>query len=274
MLLYKTTLAAHRAGQLRAKLVKLVFRKLWVKGPYPKLWVLPGDTIGREILTHGLFEKDVLLALRNLLKKPFYKGGVLLDVGANIGNHTAFLAPLFKRVMAFEPNPLVFGILQANIAGNRLQNVTAVNKGLGARAGKLRFYQNLDNNLGASGFVKGKGSKPVGTFEVAVGDAELKRLGVKPADVRAVKIDVEGLETQVIAGLATTLKKGHPLVMFEVLDGAHGGKIVATLEKLGYAHFYELVEEKSWHGSTCRLLEVRQLGDRYYALVIASAKPL
>jgi hypothetical protein len=34
------------------------------------------------------------------------------------------------------------------------------------------------------------------------------------------------------------------------------------------------VEEKSWRGSTCRLLEVRQLGDRYYALVIASAKPL
>ncbi|HEX2858631.1 MAG TPA: FkbM family methyltransferase [Alphaproteobacteria bacterium] len=271
MELYKHGCLTHAHERLRARLVKWVFRRLWMKGPYPKFWVLPGDAIGREILTHGLFEKTTLLALRKLLGK---QKGVLLDIGANIGNHAVFFAPLFNRVVAFEPNPAVFKILEANVAINKLANVLPVNKGLGARAGKVPFYENTGGNLGASGFKKSAGAKAIGALDIAVGDAELKRLGIKPADVRAVKIDVEGLETEVIKGLAGTLKAAKPLVMFEVLEGAHGASIVAALMKLGYGHFYEMVEERGWKGETCRLLKVNKLGDRYYALVIASAAEL
>lgn len=276
--LWKATPAETWHGWLRETCVRMLLRRLWVKGGYPKFWTLASDSVSREILTHGLFEKNILLGLKTVLAG---RGGVLLDVGANIGNHAVFLAPLFERVVAFEANPRMAKILEANIAVNGMENITVVGKGLGSAAGKLTFYENTSGNFGASSFVKSGGNGRKLTLEVVKGDDAVKAAGVKVKDITCLKLDVEGFERDVLEGLSKTVEAAQPLVLFEMVSLEDGAPVFEWLRARGYAHFYELDDGKArgWGarlrgGDGCWVREMTAPEDRYYVMIVASVEPL
>jgi FkbM family methyltransferase len=84
----------------------------------------------------------------DLARKSIKEGGVVIDVGANIGYYTLIFADLVGeggRVFAFEPDPDNFALLVKNVEANGYQNVVLVQKAISNETGKIRLYLCKDN---------------------------------------------------------------------------------------------------------------------------------
>ena len=79
----------------------------------------------------------MLAVIGDMVTRNGLDSGLLLDLGANIGNHTVFFSRYFQHIYAFEPNPFVYRILKANC--EMLGNATAFNVGLGAERAMLKL---------------------------------------------------------------------------------------------------------------------------------------
>lgn len=148
--------------------------------------------------------------LRPFLPKP---GRVALDVGANIGSWTDWLAGRFEHVVAVEPNPQVLPRLEEIAAAHG--NVTLVEAAAGAKKG--RAHLNLFLNP-AHATLYGDASLetvPRGdpTGEAVVDVVALDSLRLRKVDF--VKIDVEGAERDVVEG-APRLLASRPALLVEV----------------------------------------------------------
>jgi FkbM family methyltransferase len=91
---------------------------------------------GRSIELYGEYaEREI-----GVLDQTVSAGMVVLDVGAQIGTHTLFLARKVGpagRVLAFEPRRLIFQTLCGNMAINSLNNVHCWNAAVGAQSGEI-----------------------------------------------------------------------------------------------------------------------------------------
>ena len=88
-----------------------------------------GSNIDRHFLADGVFERGVIDLLRDLCVATG-RTELMIDVGANIGNHTVALRDVFTAIECVEPHPILFRILQANVLRNAHQGVTCHNFGL------------------------------------------------------------------------------------------------------------------------------------------------
>lgn len=115
------------------------------------------DAVQRIILlAHNFYEAHQMTAVR-----PFIPtGAVIVDAGANIGNHTLFFAKVCgaAEVHAFEPLRTIFAVLERNVALNGLTNVRCHNMALGAAAGRAALASFPTQNIAASQFQLGGGS--------------------------------------------------------------------------------------------------------------------
>lgn len=177
-----------------------------------------------QIFCFGGYEAERIAAFKACINKV----GVLLDVGANIGNHGLCLSPHFTEVHCFEPNPDVFTRLRRNLDLNSAANVVAVNAGAGDSEAILRFYQPLGNNQGTGTFVEAEATPPFSIVQlpVIVLDDYVERV-LAHKTVAAIKVDVQGFEASVLRGLTRTLAAHRPLVWIEVSD--HTRKAIAML---------------------------------------------
>lgn len=184
----------------------------------------PDDHIFK-IVSRGstFYELTLLEALRPHLKP----GDLVIDAGANVGNHSLFFAGVCGcRVMAFEPVPQAFDVLQRNIARNGLGDlITPYRMALGAEAGVAQV--NLDaagNNLGSA------------TLNPGVGDLEVARLDklVPSEGPTLIKIDTEGWDLAVLQGASGVLARAHPLVCIEAKTEAEFAEI---LDVMGAEHY-------------------------------------
>jgi FkbM family methyltransferase len=194
----------------------------------------PTDEIAREILHFGAYERRSIEILRRLAETDAERRGgpgVLLDIGANLGNHTVLLAARFARVLAAEPNPPTHERLVRNVGLNDLGHVVVVDVGLSDREAEVGFEPRGGGNPGASRIVDASSSAATSTIRVRPGDALVAELGLAP--VSMIKIDVEGHEERVIAGLSATIARDRPLVAFEWEAGRNGPGCLDRLE--GYS---------------------------------------
>jgi len=166
------------------------------------------DVIQRMHLQGKFYEQDELDIIAR-----YFKGGVFVDVGSNVGNHALYAAKILdaRKVIAFEPNPVALRILEFNIVANGLRDRVVVHDvGLSDKSGWASFSTLNDNNLGATRLSPHAGSDG---FRLVRGDDLLA--GEK---VDFIKIDTEGLEMQVLEGLADTLRVSRPTMFIEVED--------------------------------------------------------
>lgn len=173
----------------------------------------PGGRIGSKLANGEPYERQLLadIASRNLT-------GVAFDIGAHVGNHSLYLAAVCGlTVYAFEPHPESFRMLQANLALNPSLDVRAVNCAAGAHEGRARF-------AGRMQLKTGRGHVPVRALD------EL----VEPCDLAVVKVDVEGMEPEALAGMARHLVRTRPVVYTETHTRTAGRRTAAVLEPLGY----------------------------------------
>ena len=208
---------------------------------YPTFWTMPFDTICRTIILDGYYERTLLEGMCELVTN---KNGVILDVGANIGNHTVFFSTQFSKVFSFEPVPSNCWILKANLYLNKIKNVVLLEIGLSDKNLEMAISSNDSHNTN-------NGLKEIDTnsneeqikIQVLIGDEVIQNLMlVEP--IVAIKIDVEGLEPSVISGLKATIQKHKPMIYWEAFDINSVNQSKIILEQLGYTHFYHLTPNK------------------------------
>jgi FkbM family methyltransferase len=183
----------------------------------------PNDLIQREHAEGRLYEMEEL----QIIKKHF-SGGTFLDVGSNVGNHAVYAAKVLKasKVIAVEPNPVALNILKCNIALNDLQdNVRPLAVGLSDRPGRVSLDTPSLNNLGRTRLAH---ALTDGSVEIVTGDSIFR-----DEPIHFVKIDVEGHELRVIAGLRQLIDRWRPPLFVEV-DEANYSAFPELVERLGY----------------------------------------
>ena len=157
------------------------------------------------------------------------KDGCILDIGANIGNHTLFFffECGIKKAICFEPVDSTHEILKRNMEINHLSpNVTLVKSAVGATLGAATVSHFEKDNIGATRIsLDESGSIPV----VSIDSMHLNE------EVKLIKIDVEGFEKSVIDGCLETLAKHEPYIMIEILP-ENLTYITEKLSVLGYRY--------------------------------------
>lgn len=201
----------------------------------------PLDFLQKHIVDNNeFFEEDILKSLDKYIPDD----AVILDIGANIGNHTLYwnLASskhVFK-VYCFEPVPDTFKILEKNIKINRLQDkVQLYNVGLNDCEAAAEFKTYKLENIGSTHLVANEQKKD--------GEMKLCRLDdfkFPENHIDFVKIDVEDMEIPCLKGAINTLKKYKPTIFIES-QYENITEVKKILESIGY----ELLEEyphKNW----------------------------
>lgn len=184
-------------------------------------------------------------------------GATVIDVGANVGMYSMAASRLVGpqgRVLAYEPDPVTFGVLQRNLERNGCTNVRAFPLALSDKAGRVR--------LSVPDAVQAKYSygdsyhsmTPVeadaeGGIECVTLDAHLAGIGIGRADV--MKVDVEGAELACLKGASELLwGAGRPFVMVEcdeALCRRFGNTVFDTLAYLdGKGYEPEQIAAHDW----------------------------
>lgn len=138
----------------------------------------------------------------------------VVDVGANVGVTSLLFSQLATKTYSFEPSPSTFRFLWENLQTSGVNNVEAINLGLGPGRAEQKTLT-FSPNFRAGAFVSdkilpGRGHKSEAISMVS-GD---KFFGNIPIDF--VKIDVEGFELEVLKGLKLTLERDRPIVFLEM----------------------------------------------------------
>lgn len=157
----------------------------------------------------------------NFLRKVIRPGDVFLDVGANCGALTLVAASVISdgKIYAFEPGAAIRSRLQANIDGNsQLKDlIEVVPLGLGLTKSQLFYHE--DQNYRGNGSLHINYGVPVEMISL---DEWVLQENISKIDV--IKIDVEGMEYDVLLGGKATLEKFRPLIYFETLELFYGNK--------------------------------------------------
>jgi FkbM family methyltransferase len=199
----------------------------------PLLYNVNDIYIGRSLEVYGEWSKGEMDLFQQILRP----GMAAVEIGANIGTHTVFLAQtVFPGgwVLAFEPQRIVFQMLCANLALNNITNVDARQAAVGAEPGTilvptLNFAQ--QNNFGGLGL----GSHTVGEPVPVV---TLDSLNLARCDF--VKIDVEGMEKATLDGAVATLARCRPVLYVENDRADKATELVRTIDALGYNMYWHI----------------------------------
>jgi FkbM family methyltransferase len=136
----------------------------------------------------------------------------VIDIGANVGNHSLFFALTGASVLAFEPNPDAYELLEQKIRANPGVRIQPFQKALSDRSAFLELCLPDNKNLGRSSFNKKVGSN---TISVEVSRADDLEEIQSCSHISYIKIDVEGHELRVLSGLRDTLSSQRPPVFVE-----------------------------------------------------------
>ena len=126
-----------------------------------------GAIVDEQVLLFGLYEKDRLFFMRDYLGNSKKVDGVVIDAGANTGNHTLFLSRCVPqgKVLAFEPFPPVIKRLRENLAINpAITNVEVHEVGLSDKQAELSFAAPTDENEGSGSFRATARKRPATTY--------------------------------------------------------------------------------------------------------------
>lgn len=155
-------------------------------------------------------------------------GDVALDVGANRGAWSAYLAQRFDDVYAVEPTPALHDALRV-----LAPNVTLLPFAAWSVAERRTFTQFAHdaNTSGVGGWTGIMAGPVVGSFE-----AECLPIDVMPIDghVGFIKIDTEGAEVEVVRGAEQTILHDRPRIIIEVHTAANGAELARMFDAIGY----------------------------------------
>jgi FkbM family methyltransferase len=206
-----------------------------------------GYGVGYQLFNTSSFDQpevNFALALLDQRRMHFGEGVVALDCGANIGVHTIEWARLmcnWGEVIAFEAQEKIYYALAGNIIINNCLNVTAKHCAVGAQCSTIEIPEPnylIPSSYGSFELRKSSNNEFIGQKIdykktksiplVSIDSLELSRLDF-------IKIDVEGMEVDVLKGAARSIEKHKPIISIEVIKS---DKVV--IEAFLVQHNYKL----------------------------------
>lgn len=176
-----------------------------------RLLVKPGMTGATGNIYCGLHEFEDMAFVLHFLRP----GDLFVDIGANIGSYTILASATGANAISFEPVPSTFDLLLDNVHLNRLESrVDARNQAVGRSSGKLEMIADQDTTNQALRTGDRYTGKTIHVPVVTLDDA------LNGAVPKLIKIDVEGFETEVLAGAAETLANPELLAVIMELNGS------------------------------------------------------
>lgn len=168
--------------------------------------------------TNNFFEIQFL----DFIKKNYPKHDEIIDIGANIGNHTLFFAEFLecKKIHSFEPVATNMNILRKNIE-NYKDKCICYDIALSNKCGHFSLYNSQTDNYGGfslHSYSNGTSLLIDENIEVAT----LDRFNLK--NISMIKIDVENHENEVLEGAINTILENKPIIFVENLH--HGFPLV------------------------------------------------
>lgn len=183
----------------------------------------PFDIIQRQFLKGRFFEIEEL----DFLETQVAPGAHIVEVGAHIGNHIVYYSRFMRprRITVIEPNPAVRELLRRNLAANQVDNANLSLLGIaaGSRAARFRLVCDNPDNQGATRLEV--------TADGGVQAAPLDQLIAEPVEL--IKIDVEGMELDVLQGAAGIIGRWRPKIMIEVFN-EHVSAFTQWVERNAY----------------------------------------
>ena len=186
------------------------------------------EPIGYSLLIDGIYEKETIQYIVNYVPK----NGVFVDVGANIGAISIFVAKMRPdiNVISFEPSSFNFSFLSANKQLNNLSNITLINAAVHLDGGKeISFFNNGIRNGGSSFFNDDKSQIEEIVKTVSLDDY----FELNDINVDLIKVDVEGFELTVLESAQKYISIRQPIIVFEFEDWAEkrSGDLIGSSQR-------------------------------------------
>lgn len=194
--------------------------------------------------SNSFYELDLLEYIAYVMKDI---NGIYIDVGANIGNHSIYFGKiLHSNVIAFEPNPDIYEILDRNLKVNSIE-YKLYKLGLGDRSATYNLYlpDGAGKNIGATTLRECLD----GAISVVKLDSLLNQIegDFKDKRVVAIKVDIEGMESRMLSGAVNTLAKYRPELFIEANNNESLARIIEILQPLGYIKVSKWAVTPVWH---------------------------
>ena len=207
-----------------------------------------GYGVGYQLMNTSSFDQqevDFALSLLELRKLHHGAGVVAIDCGANIGVHTVEWGRLMARwgsVYSFEAQEKVFYALAGNVAINNCFNVTARHCAVGARTGSMDIPEPdylVPSTFGSLELRQGPNNEFIGqTIDYQktrpVPLVSIDSLALKRVDL--IKIDVEGMEEEVLAGATNTIARSKPIMLIETIK-SNAANLQSFVDGHGYIRY-------------------------------------
>lgn len=211
--------------------------------------ILSGPLRGKSIVTSWYDYPAAILGwtepqLLSWFERSVHPGETWLDIGAHYG-YTAIalsrLVGLQGRVFAFEPAVATAGCVSRARELNRFPQLTVIPIALGSAQelsiSSLPEVRGMISMPGVPGMVNGPAAAhaPQDHFLLAGLDWLWPRIQGNSAKIAGVKIDVQGMELEVLKGMANTLRTNRPKLALELHAGVSRGEVLDLLSSLGYS---------------------------------------
>lgn len=179
------------------------------------------------LYNYGTYEYPTIKFFSNFVKN----GMTIIDVGANVGYHSLILSKFTGekgRVFSFEPESKNIKILDGNIKLNNFKNIKIITKAASNFNGTIKLFLSNSDNLGVHStvYIPENVSQNFTEIEAVKLDDFVVEENIDKVDF--VKVDVEGAETDVLAGMDKILKKHRPIVVLELVEKLQNMKGFST----------------------------------------------
>jgi FkbM family methyltransferase len=199
------------------------------------------DLLTRHMLFEGMYQEDVLAAIRHFVKT----GDVVFDVGGHHGLMAVIAAKATGntgKVVTFEPNPEARAHIEKHLALNELNHVVVEKVALSSREEESVFYVQSGEVSWNSTIVKEFANPSDESIVVSTTtlDNYVIRTNLIP---RVIKIDTEGSEFMILTGARETIKKHKPvlIVEFNPVSAQAAGTTLREFETFLKKEGYDLV---------------------------------
>ena len=196
---------------------------------YGKILSFPDDLIGQSIEFYGEWAQKEI----DFLSYFISHGQCVVDIGSFIGTHTLAFSNMVGdkgKVISYEANPACYNLLDKNINLNECKNVQSFNVGLSDTKKMIRINipKKIKGNFGSLS-LKNREAKKNGT-QIALNTLDSFNL----KDCRLLKIDVEGMEWNVLKGASRTINKTKPYIYFECNNATDAWPAIEYLKNINY----------------------------------------
>lgn len=187
--------------------------------------------VGHQLLTNGAYDPGEIAEVLSILRDSRTRSGypvVALDCGANIGVHTIEMAKVMTgwgRVIAIEPQAMIYYALCGNVALANCFNVEAINAAIGGGQNQIEIPQpnySKPASFGSLELQRRPSTEYIGQT-VSYASKDCTTVWMRTIDslcdelphVDFIKLDVEGMEMEALVGASLTLDRCHPTLLVE-----------------------------------------------------------